>query len=512
MSNNSILSSIKWIFSVSVIQKVISFSLTQVLLRIASPALLGRAAIQLELFLSTLLFLSREGIRLALLRENKSDNTFKRQQFINLSWFPAFLVSAVTIALLWRKLNSNAQDVDILLSYCIGALFEAIGEPWVNMNLQRADLRPKLAAETFAVLVKSLTTIISISVFHLDIYSFGIAQMTYGLAYLTFLVYYSKLGILWPQIESVNVFASVDGNAMNFAAISSISAFLKHILTESDKLALSVLSSDYSQGIFAVASNYGSLAARLLFLPLEDTARITFSKLALTANEDEESVLQMHEMLLIMLRVVLFIGSVFVIFGIAYCELVVDVIFSSAWRNDEMVRTLQAYCVYLFMLGLNGVTEAFVQSVASTDNFWFINVGFIVSSGVFACGCFLLVGSLGTGGVVIAGALSMSTRISFSWYIISTYWSKFKRAVIALDLLPPRRVVLAGLVSVIIVAYSSQKYHYDRQKALLILSFDTLQHVVYGAIAIVAYASVTASCLSHASWQRFLKDFRGKVE
>ena len=54
---------------VSGVQKIITFLLNSALVRRTHPGIFGVAAVQLELLLSTLLFFSREGVRLALLRE-----------------------------------------------------------------------------------------------------------------------------------------------------------------------------------------------------------------------------------------------------------------------------------------------------------------------------------------------------------------------------------------------------------------------------------------------------------
>ena len=64
-------------------------------------------------------------------------------------------------------------------------------------------------------------------------------------------------------------------------------SLLKHVLTEGDKIVLARAtgtaeggsSSLHEQGVYAIASGYGSLAARLLFQPVEEAARLMFSKL-----------------------------------------------------------------------------------------------------------------------------------------------------------------------------------------------------------------------------------------
>ena len=53
----------------------------------------------------------------------------------------------------------------------------------------------------------------------------------------------------------------------------------KQFLTEGDKLLISHLCTIEEQGMYAVMANYGSIIARLLFQPLEESTRLMFTKL-----------------------------------------------------------------------------------------------------------------------------------------------------------------------------------------------------------------------------------------
>lgn len=114
----------------------------------------------------------------------------------------------------------------------------------------------------------------------------------------------------------------VDQGQLRLAGAIAGQSVLKHVLTEGDKIVLARASSSfgnwrctggdsgtatagdgvgicetgvsgggdrggslYEQGVYALASGYGSLAARLLFQPLEEAARLMFSKLG--AEEEE---------------------------------------------------------------------------------------------------------------------------------------------------------------------------------------------------------------------------------
>lgn len=102
----------------------------------------------------------------------------------------------------------------------------------------------------------------------------------------------------------------VDRGKLRLAGALAGQSLLKHVLTEGDKIVLARATSLgqscgsgsgesgsvgavcgqsgslYEQGVYAIASGYGSLAARLLFQPLEEAARLMFSKLG--AEEEEE--------------------------------------------------------------------------------------------------------------------------------------------------------------------------------------------------------------------------------
>lgn len=72
----------KWFMIVNIVQRMITFLLNQSMISMTSPEVFGMAAISLELLLSSLLFLSREGIRLACIRE-KIVTADERQRIVN---------------------------------------------------------------------------------------------------------------------------------------------------------------------------------------------------------------------------------------------------------------------------------------------------------------------------------------------------------------------------------------------------------------------------------------------
>lgn len=436
--------------SLNACQKVVSFTLNQLLVRWTSPAVFGLASIQLELLLSTLLFLSREGVRLALLRETVT-TLDQRQRFVNLSWVPALVLCAMSaLVLLWQNLNTQSAGA-VVAMYCLGALAEALGEPWVNAYQNSSLVAPKMQAETTAVFAKSATTLVTVALWDMGIVGFGIAQIVYGTVYLVVLVgYYQAANFsscsAAPHMRLVDFFpriAILDSNdyvgsdreqgnffgvrALSVALTATSSGLLKHILTEADKIVLSLARSSFDQGIFAVANNYASLVVRIFFLPLEDSARVAFSKFAINlestreTRQNRQAILESQDLFVLLMRVVGAVGVLFPIFGPSYVSLAVRLCMGSMWQGPEIEKTLKAFCYYIFVLGLNGISEAYYYVIAAsaTSGFGTLNAGLIASSIVYAIVALLLINNIGTSGIVWAGTAAMIVRIISSLVFIS---------------------------------------------------------------------------------------------
>ena len=305
-------------------------------------------------------------------------------------------------------------------------------------------------------------------------------------------------------LKSSRIERFLDMNTAHVAYTATLSSLLKHLLTEADKIALSLTSSTYDRGIFAVSNNYGSLVARMIFLPIEESSRIAFSKMSselydenqnsttsnIVISEDcspkvgtdglhlknhyqkqkptidnrnhdpnfstqnnienevnitnenwigadnndevidddereenrkrnkEKKLLGMENLLVQLMQIVTTLGAFFLIFGPLYSRVVVRLLFGRRYQGEESVRTLSAVCINVFVLAINGVCEAFVHVSAPPSAFRQINIGFIVSTLLYVLSVGSFTSYLGTSGLVMAGALSMTVRIFSSYLII----------------------------------------------------------------------------------------------
>jgi len=139
------LRSVSSLIGLQLFSRISTFAFNQILFRYASPEAYGTAAVQFELILSTILFLSREGVRNTLLRawpqKPTSPNADSRpyNAAFNLASIPlvAGLPIAAVTALSYifaasKDTQSQALFRPAVLTYVIAAVVELMSEPLHN--------------------------------------------------------------------------------------------------------------------------------------------------------------------------------------------------------------------------------------------------------------------------------------------------------------------------------------------------------------------------------------------
>lgn len=190
-------------------QRLLTFALNQALLRSTSPDVFGFAAIELELLLATVLFLSREGVRLALLRSAVGVGAARDVQAraVNLSWASVPLGCVVATAtgafFLWTRGGEHSADADgmaharaAVLMYCAGAVLETVAEPAFIMSQNHLLYKLRGTLEMVAMLGRCGTTY-ALVVAGYGAAAFGVAQVVFALVLV--LGYY---GYFWVRAGS----------------------------------------------------------------------------------------------------------------------------------------------------------------------------------------------------------------------------------------------------------------------------------------------------------------------
>jgi oligosaccharide translocation protein RFT1 len=231
---------------------------------------------------------------------------------------------------------------------------------------------------------------------------------------------------------------------------------VKHLLTQGDVFLISYLASLQAQGIYALASNYGGLIARVVFQPIEETGRNYFSKLlsSIDGKPSETEIRSASKDLHSLLRFYVLLSIVAVSLGPTVAPVLLKLVAGSGWTSTGAGSVLAKYCYYIPLLAVNGITEAFVSSVATQSELNNQSGWMFAFSMAFASAGYLFLRILGLGaeGLVWANMINMALRTAWSLTFVNNY---FKRNGSGLDvamMLPQASTIAIGVSTMAILA------------------------------------------------------------
>lgn len=231
---------------------------------------------------------------------------------------------------------------------------------------------------------------------------------------------------------------------------------MKHFLTQGDTLIITSLASLQAQGTYAFVSNYGGLIARLLLQPVEEVSRNHFGKALSVVNgvPSKEVVLKTRDQLLTLLRVYVLLSVCAVVVGPTVAPLLVKAMVGSRWASSGARSALSTYCYYIPLLAVNGLTEAFVSSVATESELnrqtiWMIGFFLAFAGTAFTS---LQVLNLGAEGLVWANCLNMLFRITWCTVFIKAYLERYGAGLEVRSLIPRPMTIATGVVTYAVLA------------------------------------------------------------
>lgn len=419
--------------------RLFTFILNQALFRLASPSAFGAAAIQFELILSTILFLSREGVRNALLRVNKDSSDTMRKR-MNLAFLPIVLGAPLALGTSFLYARFSSQEMKAqphfymaISLYALAAFTELLSEPMHNTAMSRLLTGVRVRAEGFSITIKSVVTFLVLLLDarsgrgNLALLAFAIGQLAYATT--LFLAYISHFGTecLWPKIDQRDDL--LDGNLLKLALTMMSQSVIKHFLTEGDKMVLSWYSPLRDQGGYAIAVNYGSLIARIVFQPIEETLRMFFSKTISVTNDKgrikAEALKQSSVTLLSLLTIQTSFSLIFVIFATAYLPILLPILLPPQYLATSAPTVLAAWVWYIPVLAFNGGLEAFLSSVATPADLnkqsrWMIGFSVVyISTAIFLYSL-----DIGDASLVYANVINLSARIIYCLAFVVQFFAK----------------------------------------------------------------------------------------
>ncbi|KAF8491180.1 Rft-1-domain-containing protein [Russula emetica] len=479
------LTSVSSLVFLQISSRAFTFVLNQALVRLATPQTFGTATVQFELLLSTTLFLSREGVRTALLRQQKTASSSSSSSLPNLvrniSLLPAYVgvPIAVALAVLYSATSSSAVRTQSYFHlsvsiYALAAAIELASEPLYirAQNELRMDVRVR--AEGAAVFLKTLVTFFGLAFASSEwaLVAFAAGQAAYALA--TFVVFWNFCGRSTRYIlRRVTIEdhghkkdAFFDAELLHLSGAMTAQSVVKHFLTEGDKLLISRLSPLADQGGYAVASNYGSLVARILFQPIEESSRIFFSKSLSVSSPSGEKEGKTLKTAIELLSTILLLFTHFLLllvtFGPPYLTLATALVLPQRYLQTSAPNILRAYRFYLPAMAYNGILEAFFASVCTPADLRSqsrMMAAASLSLVATAIGGSRLFG-MGDTALVWANTTSMAVRALYAWRFVQRYCAaRGQPTLISWSaLVPPWGVVIAFIVAAICTRWSEAAY------------------------------------------------------
>ncbi|KAK2040703.1 Rft-1-domain-containing protein [Colletotrichum somersetense] len=456
--------------------RAVTFVANQLLLRFMTAQLLG-VSTQLEVYYLSVLFFARESLRVAVQRQetrpggggggggggktpddddddddDENNPARESQAVINLGYLAVLLGCFVTVGLGWLYLSSadhsTASTPNFLLAlrlYAAAAVLELLSEPCFVLMQTRLRFGTRASAESTATFLRCTVTFAaafwaSRAGLDFGVLPFALGQLSYGAA---LLLVYLWSGARLARADGFSLLPKALGSGgpdylasyfyrptVSLASSMMAQSLVKHVLTQGDTFLVSILSTPKSQGVYALASNYGGLLARLVLQPVEESSRSYFSRLLSTSQDAQtktpsrETLATASQHLHTLLRLYLLLSSVVVSIGPVAAPPLLSLVAGSRWAGEGAGDVLAVYCYYIPLLAINGVAEAFVASVASEaqvhrQSAWMAAFSVAFGSAAFL---FMRVMGLGASGLVLANCINMLCRIVWSLAFVKSYF------------------------------------------------------------------------------------------
>ncbi len=405
--------------------RLLTFIMNTIVIRYTSPTVLGLSSVKLELFMNTVLYLARDGVRMALVRYPPMDKK-KRQSrkewmrgFINTSWLSIFIGSFVSILLTgvylrWppTEIASDpivySQFIISVAIYILSSLLELVVEPIIAWMVFQQQSKRRMAIEMQSLIVRIAVVIgyfFKRSNDENDIFA-GLKAFSYGQLAKSMVIVVGYIKVYKSEFKDIRLseyfsIGSLDNTTSVHAIEMTKQLFLKYILAQGDMWVVSTFCKAADQGVYSVVINYGSLVCRLLFQPLEESGLVYFSK-----SKSKEA----YNRLAVILKFYTFLSLICILVVPWYTEIMVRILLGSTWSESSMPFVLAAYCFQIPALAFCGILESFMNATITKEWFNRTRIASFLFSLTYLGLVVPLVRSFNSIGLIIAGVLSFGLR------------------------------------------------------------------------------------------------------
>ena len=259
----------------------------------------------------------------------------------------------------------------------------------------------------------------------------------------------------WSGLVKSEIFLS--------AAVFTKQTILKLLLSEGEKIVMVANSlSPEDQATYGIVFNLGSLFARFLFEPIEEVAYTVFGKINDLSRQrkSSQSRLSLSLLLTTLFKLMLIFGLSIASFGPNYSHMLFRILYGVHYSSSGAPEAFGWYCIYLLVIAINGITEAFVHAVGTEEWLNAFNRWLVACSIVYLSVASILV-QYGVKGMIFANCINMSMRILSSLYFVQRWKDPTEPSsqpvVFKLTALLPQASVLGSFaISFLLTRYSEQ--------------------------------------------------------
>ncbi|XP_013165072.1 PREDICTED: protein RFT1 homolog [Papilio xuthus] len=449
--------------------RCITFVTNAWVIRNVGHEVLGIMNVRLLLLESTILFLSREPFHRACLGQK---DEFSWSHIMNQIWLsvPISCVLSIGFVYIWINILPLGHP-EYAFQYAFGCwsvAFSCILELCsANMALVAqlyCFVKLKVVLDSMHILVRTLL-FVSIIVYDrsMALIAFSVAQVgSIGVIVLSYYIFfywyirnkplyakgalksklipekvmkglfdnmddftYTSLKDFFPKYEGS--FNSLLNKKLNTLTVSfAKQGVVKQLLTEGEKYVMSVspVMSFKEQATYDVVNNLGSLAARFVFRPIEDSSYFYFTQMVKRElpihKQDQNKIQESCAVLSQVCKIVSSIGLLVLVFGQSYSKTLLLLYGGEAFVESGLpVQLLKSHCLAIVLLAVNGITECYcfaTMTSAQLNSYNYLMVFFSISFLVLS---YALTYFFGPVGFIVSNCINMFARIVHSIHFIN---------------------------------------------------------------------------------------------
>jgi O-antigen/teichoic acid export membrane protein len=438
---------------VSILTKIVNLVCNIFLARKISKHAYGIAKVYLEFAFLLLLYFPRETIRKSAQKfcphhENEELEEKNFKQTVQLYWMLdlLFLILSIPLYLGFVFFSGEAlDDLHIhLIIYIISANIELIVEPviiYMNMKIENNN---KLAAATLGNYTRVLSNCLFAYLFGFDLLSFTLSRILASGAYVSFLIYCAiykyKLDskTLLPDFGKIKKMTlelfkkdhehsdketqgELDPKLKEIFLSFVRTNILKMILTYTEKMILSFYldfsESDKAEYSFVV-DNF-AIIIRYFLEPTEESFYNLINKVKTKKSDENKN--EKKDTTFNLLKLCIRFMSIFGILMFAYIQIsgkeVITLVFTEKWGNPSTFKILKFYSLYVGIISINGIVEAYSNAMYSSAKMNTYNLFMIINSTLLIFLCIFLT-KYEIIGLIYANSIMMILRIGFNVHLI----------------------------------------------------------------------------------------------